>query len=343
VSVEAVSWALNLAPVPAGRGGQSSSACKFVLVGLANHAGPDGTGAFPSVATLIRYTGLSERTVRTCLDRLAAGGIISPCDPDIVAARIKRADRRPQGWDLNLSLVRGDLDAAAVAVLEHRFPGLGARLATAAQPGSDGQADGVQSPHPIATGGAAVDDWPSEVQPLHPEPGTGCSRRADGVQPVPSRGAAIAPEPSKEPYIEPSAAPAREDEAPALDARGGGPIGEFFAALGSDWRLTTAQRTRLAAAVTAALTAGWTPRTLAAATGANTSGVRNPYAVLAARLAPAELPLPHTQRPSRPPWCGQCDERTRMLGFDSDAPRPCPRCRRSHMGARHDLSGSADD
>src|SRR5689334_17960947 len=70
MSVEAISWALNLAPVPADRGGQPSSACKFVLVGLANHAGPDGTGAFPSVATLVRYTGLAERTVRTWLDRL---------------------------------------------------------------------------------------------------------------------------------------------------------------------------------------------------------------------------------------------------------------------------------
>lgn len=58
----------------------------------------DGAAAFGSVATLVRYTGLSERTVRTCLDRLAAEGIISPCDPGIVAARIKRADRRPQGW-----------------------------------------------------------------------------------------------------------------------------------------------------------------------------------------------------------------------------------------------------
>src|SRR5258706_14033278 len=76
VSVEAISWALNVAPVPADRGGQPSSACKFVLVGLANHAGPDGTGAFPSVATLVRYTGLSERTVRTGRDRLAAPALI---------------------------------------------------------------------------------------------------------------------------------------------------------------------------------------------------------------------------------------------------------------------------
>jgi hypothetical protein len=57
----------------------------------------------------VRYTGLSERTVRTCLNRLEAGGIIRPCDPDLVAARIKRADRRPQGWDLDLTLARDDL------------------------------------------------------------------------------------------------------------------------------------------------------------------------------------------------------------------------------------------
>lgn len=49
MSVEAICWALNLAPGPADRGGQPSSTCKFVLVGLANHAGPNGTAAFPSV------------------------------------------------------------------------------------------------------------------------------------------------------------------------------------------------------------------------------------------------------------------------------------------------------
>jgi hypothetical protein len=149
VSVEAISWALNLAPVPADRGGQPSSACKFVVVGLANHAGPDGTGAFPSVATLVRYTGLSERTVRTCLDRLKAAAIISACDPDIVAARIKRADRRPQGWDLTLSLVGDDLDEADAAVLEHRLPSRGARSSTA-RLANHGQSGEVQPLHPRA-------------------------------------------------------------------------------------------------------------------------------------------------------------------------------------------------
>jgi hypothetical protein len=93
-----------------------------VLAGLASHAGPDGTGAFRPVATLVRYAGLSERTVRTCLDRLGAAGIIWPCDPEIVAARIKRADRRPKGWDLDLSLIRDDLAEAGLAASSSSSP-----------------------------------------------------------------------------------------------------------------------------------------------------------------------------------------------------------------------------
>jgi hypothetical protein len=170
-----------------------------VLVGLANHAGPDGDGRVPSVARLVRYTGLSERTVRTCLDRLDAAGIIRPCDPEIVTARIKRAHRRPKGWDLDLSLIRDDLTEADLAALEHQFPGLAARVAVAACP----DADGLQSPHPAETAG----NWPDGVHPLHPASGTGCNERTGGVQPAQPRGAAVAPEPSIEPSIEPSGEP----------------------------------------------------------------------------------------------------------------------------------------
>jgi hypothetical protein len=66
--------------VRARRLGQSRRAGRHERIPFGGHAG--------------RYTGVSERTVRTCLDRLAAEGIITPCDPDIVAARIKRADLR---------------------------------------------------------------------------------------------------------------------------------------------------------------------------------------------------------------------------------------------------------
>jgi hypothetical protein len=31
--------------------------------------------------------------------------------------------------------------------------------------------------------------------------------------------------------------------------------------------------------------------------------------------------------PSLLPWCGQCDEKSRMLGWDGDEPEPCPRCK----------------
>jgi hypothetical protein len=49
VSVEAISWALNLAPVLADRGGQPSSVCKFVRVGVADHAGRI-SGFLPSLS-----------------------------------------------------------------------------------------------------------------------------------------------------------------------------------------------------------------------------------------------------------------------------------------------------
>jgi len=341
MSVEAISWALNLAPVPADRGGQASSACKFVLVGLANHAGPDGSGAFPSARTLMRYTGLSERTVRACLGRLEAAGLIRPSDPAVVAARIRRADRRPKGWDLDLTRIRVDLAEDEMAVLERQFPGLAARLVASARPSDYDAGNRVQPPHPaVAAADTAVYNAADGVQRSHPAPGTGCNERADGVQPVPLRGAVVAPEPSIELSGEPPPAPAHMRETPlaaAGPAADDGRDGEFFAALGPGWRLTAAQRTRLTPAVRAVLDAGWTPQALAAFTGANTSGVRSAYAVLAARLSPAELPPPGL-RSARPPWCGECDQDTRMLDFDGDAPRRCPRCKPSAVVNRMPLA-----
>jgi hypothetical protein len=125
-----------------------------------------------------------------------------------------------------------------------------------------------------------------------------------------------------------TAAPPTRDTRPAAGAAtgGGSGVGEFFAALGEAWQLTKTQRARLTPAVEQALGAGWTPQELASVTGANTASVRNPYAVLAARLSPDELPV-LSSRSARPPWCGECDQVTRMLNYHGDAPRPCPKCK----------------
>lgn len=142
-----------------------------------------------------------------------------------------------------------------------------------------------------------MDNPPGGVQSLHPVPATGCNQRTDGVQLVQPRGAAIAPEPYVEPSREPPAAPTRGRETrPAADGACGGQAGEFFKTLGPAWQLTASQRARLTPAVLGAADQGWAPRELAAFAGANTGGVRNPYAVLAARavcrrVAPAIQPV----------------------------------------------------
>ena len=213
MSVEAISWALNLAPVPRDRGGKRNPACKAVLVGLANHAAPDGREAFPSVRTLVRYTDLSERTA---LDRLEAESIIEPCDPAVVAAKIKRADQRPQGWDLAMHLVRDDLDDEELAALERQFPGLTARVtAMRAAAGSlrrDDPGSGVRRLHPAA--GTPVDNVTDGVQPLHPALATGCNHRRNGVQWLhPNR-------PLNHPLNHPPPARARAAPSPWMPGRG---------------------------------------------------------------------------------------------------------------------------
>jgi hypothetical protein len=110
---------------------------------------------------------------------------------------------------------------------------------------------------------------------------------------------------------------------------GAAAAGRYFDGLGPQWRLTPAQRERLTPAVEAALAGGWRSDQLAEFPGANSAGVRNPYAVLSARLSPDQLPPAPGSSSSRPPWCGRCDPESRFLldefGYPSAA--PCPKRR----------------
>lgn len=108
VSIEAISWALNKAPIPRER--RDASSLTMVLVGLANHADPDGRNAYPSLARLGRYTRLSERSIRYALRTLQELNLIHPSNPDIVAANIPRGDRRPNNYNLALDKVEAPVD-----------------------------------------------------------------------------------------------------------------------------------------------------------------------------------------------------------------------------------------
>jgi DNA-binding transcriptional ArsR family regulator len=101
MSIEAINWALNTAPIPTDR--KDAAALAVTLIALANHAGPDGSEAFPSVERMQRYTRLSRRTVQRALRSLEELGLIRKGNTRVRDARIERADQRPEVYDLVLS------------------------------------------------------------------------------------------------------------------------------------------------------------------------------------------------------------------------------------------------
>lgn len=92
MSIESMVKALNLsAPLTAAE--------KLCLVGIANHDG-DG-GAWPSIATLARYVGVTERQVQRIIKSLSQLGMLT-VDEQGGGTRNTRADRRPNRYVLHL-------------------------------------------------------------------------------------------------------------------------------------------------------------------------------------------------------------------------------------------------
>ena len=100
MSIEAIHWALNTAPIPTDR--KDASALAMVLIGLANHADPTGADAFPAVERLMAYGRMSRRTVQRALRSLEELGLISQGDTRYRDAKIGRPDQRPQCYNLAL-------------------------------------------------------------------------------------------------------------------------------------------------------------------------------------------------------------------------------------------------
>jgi hypothetical protein len=101
MSIEAINWALNHAPIPNDR--KDASTLAITLIALANHAGPDGRDAFPSVDRMMNYTRLSRRTVQRSLRSLEELGLIRRGHTRVRNARIEQANSRPEVYNLDLS------------------------------------------------------------------------------------------------------------------------------------------------------------------------------------------------------------------------------------------------
>lgn len=93
MSLQAMVWALKTAPVP-------DPISHLVLIGLADHAGDDGSGARPSVAKLAEYARCSPRTVHSKLRALEDCGLIFRGDQAAVAHL--PANRRPVVYNLDI-------------------------------------------------------------------------------------------------------------------------------------------------------------------------------------------------------------------------------------------------
>jgi helix-turn-helix protein len=267
---------------------------RLALLALADACSrDDGTGCFPSVSTIARKAGVSDRTIRRVIARLEQRG-------DILV-------HRGGGRTSNSYTVVMDIHRAGRGRGDVHSP--------------------CQPVTPDSLSGVTPADRAALTQPCHRTPDIAVSPDPPWNHPV-----TAAPGEPEAADAEPPRDDPGDGAAPGPPAAG---AGEFFAELGPAWPLAARQRDRLTPAVTAALAAGWTPAALARFAGANTGGIRSPYAVLAARLSPAELPVPSAAGNRRPPWCGDpgCDPVTRFLLDEGGYPGtidgravPCPRC-----------------
>jgi hypothetical protein len=96
VSHEAVTWAMDDAPMLLTDKGKPDTTSRHVLQVLAEHAHPNGGGARPSVMRIQYRSGYDRRTVQRALRRLEDGNLITPegvvngCTVYRLALKLKR-------------------------------------------------------------------------------------------------------------------------------------------------------------------------------------------------------------------------------------------------------------
>ena len=138
MSIQALTWVIyGVAP-------DIKHADFRTLLVLADHADPQGMGAYPSRSTISRLTGYSVRTVSYALKSLESSGLISRGDQRIVSGL---GGYKPTVWNLNMS--RGaktpPLKNAETAVQTDCTPAVQTDCTPAVQAGVQKTRTGVQT------------------------------------------------------------------------------------------------------------------------------------------------------------------------------------------------------
>lgn len=138
MSIQALTWVIyGVAP-------DIKHADFRTLLVLADHADPQGMGAYPSRSTISRLTGYSVRTVSYALKSLESSGLISRGDQRIVSGL---GGYKPTVWNLNMS--RGaktaPLENAETPVQHDCTPAVQTDCTPAVQAGVQKTRTGVQT------------------------------------------------------------------------------------------------------------------------------------------------------------------------------------------------------
>lgn len=302
---------------------------KLVLMAFADSADKDTSVAFPGLDNVMAWSGLRKSRALEVTRWLVTQGYLARVAASKPGQRaeylVLPAGCCPQHGPI--AGYAGPDPRGGSAVADPNKPNRSA-TADVNNPDGSGTAD-VNNYH----GSATPDVFESGTPDPFPQNGSDLEVNGSDFDPewVRSR-----PDPSPPPPSVPPPPPARDNAEPprsnTSDGGGGadhsGHARWVFDHLGPEWALSASQRERLTPQVTAALQAGWTPDTLAAQLGSNVAGVRNPYAVLRARLVDLPSPPRDGKEPARSPeWCQRCDSTThRMIERPDGRWERCPNC-----------------
>jgi len=261
-----------------------------VLYSYAEHANPDGTSCYPSIATVACDARCSISTAQRKVKALLSRGVLRYGDQELVSHF--RADRRPVVYNLAMELRRTDvIHSSQVERGVNVTPRDPNGVSQQPPRGVKTSANGVSLVTDKASLNQKLKTSSLRVRPHETDP-VGAGRVEEGgdshttPNPIHATPAVVPP-----PHTDPITAQ----------------VHPIAACLKAAWDLTVTDTRRLLPHIQAALTKGWEAPRLTQELVTGVGGAVSPYAVLVTRLrALGEPPQEPPRSPAPAAWCPEC-------------------------------------